>query len=189
MTIRNKMSWPITVILSLGLTATACAAENQDAAPAAYPAPPAAAPDHAGAGQVAAPSPLILYDAPEGRPYMQALISGVLRRERDCVYIGEGEHRMLLILPSPTARWDAARGTIRFGDREYRFGDEAAFGGGGGELAPGPEAQAARRLGCDTSPVWWASPERVDMEELRRRPIRVNPPPPPPVRKRSGGGG
>lgn len=113
-----------------------------------------------GPGEDAA-SPLILYDAPVGRPYMQALGGGVLTREGACVYLVSPSGRSLLILPSPTTRWDAERRTIRFAGRELRFGDSAAFGGGEVGIGRGRPAAEARRRGCDTSRVWWASPERV----------------------------
>ena len=121
-------------------------------------------------------SPLILYDAPLGRPYMEALLGGILRRDGNCVYLAAEGRRWLLILPSPTTRWDAADGTIRFGARVLRFGEDAAFGGGEVGIGNGPEAAAARRAGCDTRNVWWASPEMV------RTPFRPPAPAPPPPR-------
>ena len=127
-----------------------------------------------GAGSSPA-SPLILYDAPPGRAYMEALTGGVLSREGDCVYLVNGSGRSLLILPSPRASWNPARGTIRFGGVELRFGEEAAFGGGEVGIGRGPQADAARRRGCDTRRVWWASPALV----RRIPPSRPAPPPPP----------
>ncbi|WP_106512643.1 hypothetical protein [Allosphingosinicella deserti] len=123
-------------------------------------------------------SPLILYDAPLGKPYMQALLGGILRRDGNCVYLAAEGRRWLLALPSPTTRWDAADGTIRFGARLLRFGEEAAFGGGEAGIGNGPEAEAARRAGCDTRNVWWASPEMV------RTPLGPPAPAAPPPQRR-----
>lgn len=114
---------------------------------------------------------------------MQALSGGVLTREGRCVYLVNGAQRSLLILPSPQARWDAERGTIRMSGRELRFGEEIAIGGGSVGIPDGAVAEEARRRGCDTSQAWWGSPELVDRRVLRR-PGRANPAPPTvPVRK------
>jgi len=148
------------------------------------PDPVAPAPPPPAAGIAAAPvptpppaaseSPLLLYDASSQDAFMQALTAGELRLEHGCVYLAYGDgQRSLLILPSPHTRWDLARGTIRFGDRELRFGAEAAFGGGEVGIGDGPVAAEARRKGCDITRVWWASPERV---EPRARPQAMPPP-------------
>ena len=155
------------------LSCAACAPRPGDPRDETGLAPAARTPAAAGrAGDES--SPLILYDAPLDRAYMQALTQGELRREGDCVYLVHGEHRTLLVLPSPTARWDAERGSIRFGDRELRFGEQAAFGGGEVGIGTGPEAAEARRRGCDSSSVWWASPETV--EQPLPSPVPVPPP-------------
>lgn len=112
-------------------------------------------------------SPLLTYNVAGQTAFMQALGGGVLTLERGCVYMANAAGRTLLVLPDPPTRWNAGKGTIQFGERELRFGDEVAFGGGeGGSIAPGPVADAARRKGCDTSRVWWASPELVTPRAL-----------------------
>ena len=131
-------------------------------------AAPAAAGDDAQAGER---SPPLTYDATGQTAWMQALGGGVLTRDGDCLYLVTGGSRMLLVLPSPQASWDSAPGTIRLAGHELRLGQEIAIGGGMSEsgIAPGPVADEARRRGCDTSRVWWGSPELVDPRRLRAR--------------------
>lgn len=131
-----------------------------------------------GPGSTAADqSPLLTYDARRQTAWMQALGGGVLTREGRCLYLVNGAHRMLLVLPSPHARWDSRRGTIRLSGRELRLGQEIGIGGGFAEggIAPGLVADEAGRRGCDTSRVWWGSPELIDR---RPRPPAMPPPPP-----------
>lgn len=115
----------------------------------------ASAPPAAGA------SPLLLYDAAGQTAFMQALASGRLTREGRCTYLANTAGRTLLVLPSPQARWDAGKSVIRIGEREVRFGETIAIGGGEGALRRGPLADEARRRGCDTRRIWWGSPELV----------------------------
>lgn len=108
--------------------------------------------------------PLILYDAPLGAPYPMARIEGVLQRDGNCLYLlaGEGE-RTLLVMPSPTASWNRARGTVQFGAKELRLGQRVAFGGRSAEIGSGEIADAAQRAGCDVSQVWMVSPQGVEV--------------------------
>ena len=163
--------------LLAGLAALGCA-----------PGGPADTGETAGAARsteavAAGSSPLILYDAPEGQPYMEALTGGTLVRDGECVYLDHGAgDRSLVVFPSPTARWDEASGTVRFGPRTLRFGEEAAFGGGEVPLGDTPQAAEARRRGCETRRVWWASPALVARRP--RFPAPAPPPPPPAERGR-----
>ena len=128
-------------------------------------------PAAADGGQGSERSPLLTYDATGQTAWMQALGGGILTRDGDCLYLVVGGSRTLLVLPSPQASWDSARGTIRLAGHELRLGQEIAIGGGMSEggIASGPVADEARRRGCDTGRVWWGSPELVDARRLRTR--------------------
>jgi hypothetical protein len=147
-----------------------CCAASSGCGEAAPPAAPAPA-EHGG-------SPLLTWDASKQEAFMEALSSGVLTREGRCVYLVNGSHRTLLVLPRPHARWDAERGTIRMSGRELRFGKEIGIGGGSVAGLDATVAEEAKQRGCDTSNAWWGSPDLVDISVLRQPP-RVNPPPPP----------
>lgn len=115
-----------------------------------------AAPD-AASGNAA--SPLILYPADPKGAYHQARIEGVLVRDGGCVYLGDADFRTLLAFPTPTTRWDAASGTIKFGDQTLRFGERMAFGGSGGESGTAALPPGAASSVCDHSRTWNVSPE------------------------------
>jgi hypothetical protein len=93
---------------------------------------------------------------------MQALSGGTLVRDGRCLYLVNPGGRTLLVLPSPQARWNARRASLSIGGREFRIGDEIWIGGGEGRFMPIPLAREARRRGCDTTRIWWGSPEVAD---------------------------
>jgi hypothetical protein len=112
----------------------------------------------------AASDPILAADSPVAlTPYAQegdaALIRGTLVLEDGCLYLRNGETRILPTFPWPGTSWDAAMQTLTiFGRQRYRVGERIEAGGGFmGSDAEGTDAEAVQRLLvqprplCDTS--------------------------------------
>jgi len=141
------------LFLSVLLAVGACAPAVRNETSAASPSP-------RGSPVREAPAPVLLTrPAPPGAVYHAAGLEGMLSLEDGCFFLRTPARRFLLVFPDGT-RWDAAGGTIRFGDQQLRPGSRVALSGdtgsGSGFVAPGFDAR-----GCDATRIFRVNPWRA----------------------------
>lgn len=84
---------------------------------------------------------------------MDALLTGTLQMEPECITLDAGDQTWLPIFPSGDIRLN--NGALIYQGEEYRSGDELALGGGQVEAAP----QGSRiPTDCPSQALWLVSP-------------------------------
>jgi len=124
-----------------------------------------AVPDDRSAAGSSAPDPsmtkadqpvLLSRPAPAGANYLASGGEGTLLLENGCFFFRLAERRFLLVWPDGT-QWDAAGGSILFGEQRLRIGERVALAGVTGPAGPDFDAR-----GCDATRVFRVTPWRAD---------------------------
>ena len=134
MTVKRRALW----LAALGAAALAgCTAAEREAAPVNDPT-------------LAADSPVAL--APYSAEGDAMAVAGTLALEDGCLYLRNGQQRLLPVFPWPGTRWEPATRTIVIFERDrYRVGERIEAGGGVTEGGAVQDQLVMPRPACDTA--------------------------------------
>nr|WP_137678007.1 hypothetical protein [Parerythrobacter lutipelagi] len=101
------------------------------------------------------------YKSTPGAAGLNAQFAGTVRISQGCVYVVDGDIRLLPVFPSGSVSWDASRSTFTWRGATYADGSSITLGGSEGRGGPDMDPDLFTVLpdaGCNSEALWIVSP-------------------------------